>query len=213
MESIQWTEAIYTKKITVYTGQTPNSKLLKIKAVGTLEVALPTLLANLEDVDKATDWTPDLAEKILLEKKNALELVTYSLTNMPWPLFDRSFTLNNKLTFDKEKKHLVVSMHSIEHKKTPLKKRIVEAQMSYGIMSFKPLEPKQTYVELVALVDPKGSIPTWIVNFFQKKWPLKFFLALEKYCLQENPNPSVSPSLNKMIQKLLAEMKLSPHYF
>ena len=30
------------------------------------------------------------------------------------------------------------------------------------------------------LVDPKGSIPTWVVNLLQKKWPYKTLMKVKE---------------------------------
>ena len=48
-----------------------------------------------------------------------------------------------------------------------------------GLFQATSLEPdRRTELTVEVQVDPKGVIPAWIVNFFQKSWPLHTFEAI-----------------------------------
>ncbi|MFI5389926.1 MAG: hypothetical protein ACHQYQ_01090, partial [Bacteriovoracales bacterium] len=43
-----------------------------------------------------------------------------------------------------------------------------------------PMGPSKTKLEVEIVCDPKGMIPTWLVNLIQKSWPRKTITALMK---------------------------------
>ncbi len=206
-----WKKDRVIKGFTIYVREESDSEVLKIRAVGTLEAPLPSLMANLRDVESATDWTPDLLKKTTLDEISDLEAITYSLTAMPWPLYDRSLVLHNVLKLDKKRKLLVVHSRSVQHKDAPKSDDAVEAYMSYSYIAIRPVGLDKSYIEFIAAIDPKGSIPSWIVNFFQKKWPATFLRAMEKRSREFSP--PLKPGLTKMMNDLLREMKLPTNYF
>jgi hypothetical protein len=55
----------------------------------------------------------------------------------------------------------------------------VRGEILSGLFQATSLEPdKRTELTVEVQIDPKGFIPAWIVNFFQKNWPLHTFEAI-----------------------------------
>ncbi len=200
-----WEKSTSRDGFILYIRQNTNSGILELKVEGELAAPLPQVMANLRDVESSVKWTPDLMEKVTLRDVSDLEADTYSLTNLPWPFYDRHMVLNNKLFIDPERKLLVVYSHSISPGQKKIKGGTVEALMQYGYVAMRPTTAQRTYVKMIALIDPQGSIPAWVVNFFQRKWPINFFKALESYCQRAAPIP-LRPHLKKMMQELLKRM-------
>ena len=98
-----------------------------------------------------------------------------------------------------------------DRSKIPTHKKTIEAIVGYSNMGFRPISKGKTYVEFTAWVDPKGSIPAWVINFFQKKWPVSFFKALEEHST-EHP-VSLRHGLKQMLEDLLKEMGRDPKTF
>ena len=196
---------------TVYVSKSKSSGIVEIKVVGVLKAPLPAVMANLRDVEGAVEWTPSLIRRITVGKDSDTEAITYSVTDMPWPISDRSLIIRNQLKLDKKNKLLVVHSNSVEHSDAPESKGTVEAYMTYCRVALRPVGVAQSHIEFSAAVDPKGSIPIWIVNFYQKKWPVTFLKALEKR--SRRPSPPLRPGLEKMLGALLKEMKLPSNYF
>jgi hypothetical protein len=46
--------------------------------------------------------------------------------------------------------------------------------------------------------DPRGAVPTWLVNFFQKEWPHTTFKKLRAQVAK--PNIVESPVIKKLIE-------------
>ena len=124
---------------------------------------------------------------------------------MSWPVYDRTLILHNKLHLDKERKLLFVLSKTVPHKKAPQPERTIEAFVGYSNMGFRPVSRNKTYVELTAFIDPRGSIPSWLINFYQTSWPVDFLEAVEKRANEHN-NP-LRPGLQTMLDELLSLMK------
>jgi hypothetical protein len=70
---------------------------------------------------------------------------------------------------------------SVEHPKAPAKDSIgVRGVILHGRYVLQPKGPNQTFVKAEYLADPKGILPTWVVNIVQKNWPYKTLAGLRK---------------------------------
>ena len=49
------------------------------------------------------------------------------------------------------------------------------------------ISDKETNVEVTIHVDPRGKIPSWIVNLIQKNWPYRFIKGMETRSLSITP--------------------------
>lgn len=198
------------KRFSVYTRDEKGTDIVGIKVEGILEAPIMPILMNLRKVEGSSDWTPDQKEKKTVDNLGDVAAVTYSVSDMPWPIWDRSLLLHNELYLDKERKLLFVLSRSVEHKdySKDYSKDLerIRAEIRYSNMGFKPIGPKKTYVELTAFVDPRGSIPTWVVNFFQRKWPITFLKAIEERANKVKPEPN--KGITKMLKELLSLLEL-----
>jgi hypothetical protein len=207
-----WVKDSIRKGFTLYTRSEPNSKILGIKIEGKIKAPVDQVMAQLRDVENSTDWTPGLLIKSTIEDVDDKTAYTYSLSNMPWPLYDRDMILHNELLLDKKRKLLFILSKSVEHPKAiDIPDRVVRAHLGYSNLGMRPLDKENTYVELTVFIDPRGSIPSWLINFYQKKWPLSFLKSLEKHC-HENPIP-LRPGLRTMLHNLLEILEMPKNMF
>ncbi len=209
----QWKRDRVIRGFTVFTSQSSDSDIVPIKVEGEIEAPITAIMENLRTIEGSEEWTPDLIRKTTLEDLGPKKAITYSLTNMPWPLYDRVLVLENELFLDKGRKLLFVQSKTVnfDRAKIPHVKKTIEAMVGYSKMGFRPISKDKTFVEFTAWVDPKGSIPAWVINFFQKKWPVSFFEALEERC--DDHSPALRPGLKAMLSELLVEMDWDPKLF
>lgn len=192
---------IYSKNgITVYSQKAPDSDIVALKAVGILKAPMDQVVEVLRKVEISKEWIPHIDKKFLVQEFSDTESITYSVNILPWPFADRSLLLHNKLRFDREKKHLVVDIHSVDPEKNPIKEDIVRAKMYCGQMFIRPAGSGQTEIELMTFVDPKGHIPAWLVNMSQKSLPYDFLKALEEKASQTNYE--LRPTYKEMLEQL-----------
>lgn len=203
----KWKKDRIRRGFTVYLRDEKEAKsdILPIKVEGVLNAPIDSIMENLRVVEGSETWTPDLLKKTTLKDLGPREAITFSLTDMPWPVYDRRLVLHNKLLLDKKRKLLFVLSRTVPFDGAPIPERTVEAFVGYSNMGFRPLNKKQTYVELTAFIDPRGSIPSWIINFYQTSWPIDFLEAIEERANEHNK--SLRPGLQAMLDELLDLMK------
>ncbi|MEC7275295.1 MAG: START domain-containing protein [Bdellovibrionota bacterium] len=203
----KWEKSRIRRGFTIYVRdrEAAKSDILPIKVEGIINAPIASIMENLRTVEGSEDWTPDLLKKTTLKDLGPREAITYSLTDMSWPVYDRTLILHNKLHLDKERKLLFVLSKTVPHKKAPQPERTIEAFVGYSNMGFRPVSRNKTYVELTAFIDPRGSIPSWLINFYQTSWPVDFLEAVEKRANEHN-NP-LRPGLQTMLDELLSLMK------
>jgi hypothetical protein len=196
----KWEKIISESGLNVFTRQMPNSKILGFKLEGTISAPIDQIMENMRDVERNAEWTPDLAEKITIQEISDVEAITYSRNDLSWPISDRDFVTHNKLFIHKERKLLYVMTKSIIDKRFPPLRGVVRAWLSYSNIGLRPLSERKTYVEWTIFADPKGNIPTWLVNFYQRGFPIKFFKAVEKRA--QSTNLKLRPGLQSILEEL-----------
>ncbi|MCP4913342.1 MAG: hypothetical protein GY909_09490 [Oligoflexia bacterium] len=207
-----WKKERVKKGFSVYTRDEPNSDLVGIKVEGTIDAALPCTMSNLREVEASSEWIPGQIKKTTLKEVSDLEAVTYSLSDLPWPLNNREMILHNQLHLDLENDLLYVVSKSVNHPDhATVPEDTVRAIVHYSNVGLRPVTKKKTYVELTVFVDPKGSIPSWVVNFYQQGWPIEFIKALETRC--QSKSPKLLPGLKRYMHRLLKDMKLPKNLF
>jgi hypothetical protein len=194
-----WKKVYNKDGVLVHSQKDKNSKIVGFKAEAVLDAKLESVLQVLRDVEGTVKWAPNMVEKKTIINNSDLKAITYNNNDLPWPAADRDMILVNELRLDKENKVLVVDTHSVTHEAYPAFKNIVRAQMPYGTLEFKRVEDK-SWVRMTILVDPKGSIPIWLVNMLQKRLPLQFLKALEKE--SQLPRPKNLPGIKKLLEGL-----------
>jgi hypothetical protein len=196
-----WKKLFSKNGITVYSQKSPESDVVALKASGILKAPMDQVLEVLRKVEIAKEWIPDVDTKITIKDFSDLEAITYSVNILPWPFADRSLVLHNKLRLDREKKYLVIDIHSVDFETNPVKEDHVRANMYCGQTLLRPVAKGETEIELILFVDPRGHIPTWLVNMAQKSMPYNFLRALEEKAGQTNYE--LRPPFKKMLDQLL----------
>lgn len=196
---------LYTKKnLSFYSKKLKGSSLLNFRAVGEINVAMDEAMAILRSVKHATKWDENTRVKKTVENISDIEAITYSETGIPWPFRNRDLVLNNKLFIDTQRVALRVDVKSIERKDYPKRQKLVRAFLD-AKMFFREKSKEVTLVDLQILVDPKGSIPHWVVNIVQKTMPYDFLIGLVKYSRKVDMKPN--PGVAKLHQELKSLIK------
>ncbi|MFH1982294.1 MAG: START domain-containing protein [Pseudomonadota bacterium] len=175
-----WTETFREKGLTVYAMKTADSGVMAFRATGVLAAPIDQIMEVLRKVEIAGQWMPDVVDKITIDNISDLEAVTYSINKLPWPFAGRELILKNALRLDADNRFLVVDIYSVERKDIPQKEGAVRAVMHCGQTRLRPAGSGRTEMDIILFVDPKGAIPTWLVNIAQRRMPYDFLRALEK---------------------------------
>eukprot|EP01090_Pellita_catalonica_P009904 TRINITY_DN210_c0_g1_i1.p1 TRINITY_DN210_c0_g1~~TRINITY_DN210_c0_g1_i1.p1 ORF type:complete len:211 (+),score=45.53 TRINITY_DN210_c0_g1_i1:36-635(+) len=90
------------------------------------------------------------------------ENIFYQRVSLPWPIWHRDTVIRCTKFLEEGKGYLL--FESVEHDKEPEQpSKYVRAQLLIGMMAFEDVEGGVKMTRLVQ-VDPKGSIPLWVIS-------------------------------------------------
>ena len=164
--------------VRVFKKDVPNSDLVAFRGEALLDSPIEKLLWVLGDNDHRTEWVDRLERSVLLERIGAYEYVVYQQFDLPFPISDRDYVYRGKAVGGPGGR-VVLHMHSVKHEKAP-ETVGVRAHLIGSKYELIPKSGEQTIVIVEIHTDPKGLIPSWLVNTIQKGWPRKTLVALGK---------------------------------
>ena len=198
---IKWEFILSNQGILIQRKKVGNESIFALKATGTLNTSIEQIISTFRETKNAHKWAPDLRSRTLLKNISEIEAVVYDIHKMPWPCQDRDLVIHNKIELIKSRKQIALISTSIEnYSKDPGSKGRVRAELHYSFIGLTPITKTKTKVEFFIHVDPKGSIPSWVINLIIKTRPLGFLKAIEKRANQVKPK--LGPEITKMIKNL-----------
>ncbi|XDA84427.1 hypothetical protein R6Z07F_014239 [Ovis aries] len=147
------------------------------------DVPAETLYDVLHDIEYRKKWDSNVIETFDIARLTVNADVGYYSWRCPKPLKNRDvITLRSWLPMGTD---YIIMNYSVKHPKYPPRKDLVRAvsiQTGYLIQS---TGPKSCVITYLAQVDPKGSLPKWVVNkssqFLAPKAMKKMYKACVKY--------------------------------
>ncbi|KAE8628177.1 hypothetical protein XENTR_v10007376 [Xenopus tropicalis] len=180
-----WTMTYSKSGITVWIQILEEERALhKIKCkMECKDVSAEVLYDVLHDIEYRKKWDSNVIETFDIGKLTVNADIGYYAWKCPKPLKNRDvITLRSWLPFGND---YIIMNYSVKHAKYPPKKDLVRAvsiQTGYLIQSG---GPKSATLIYLAQVDPRGSLPKWVVNkssqFLAPKAMKKMYKACVKY--------------------------------
>ncbi len=165
--------------IRVSSRNVPGTPLVEIRGEALVEASAPRVAWALMDCAHAHEWVEALADCHIVETRGDFDRFTYNHFATPFVIKDRDFVTHVRGEMDKGARTLTLRFKSEEHPNAP-ETKYVRGNVIRSSYVITWLSPTQSRLIAEALVDPKGTVPLWIVNFFQKKWPVRSIQALRK---------------------------------
>jgi hypothetical protein len=164
--------------IQVFKKEIPGSSLISFKGQGLIDAPIAKVAQILVDSKRSQEWMESVKTTTVLSHNGDLEYVDYTHVGTPFVIKDREFVTRTKIEIDSKAQSLHFDIKSVEHPNAP-KTDYVRGEVLGSSFSLQAMEDgTKTYVTGEILADPKGTVPTWIVNLFQKGWPRKTIEAL-----------------------------------
>ena len=168
---VAWEKIGDSDGIGVYRREVPGSPLIAFKGEGYVNASIIRVASVLVDSDRAPEWVDSLTESKIIRWINETETVHYDHIGTPFVLKDRDFVSNCKLTFDPSRKNVTLKINAVKDPLAP-ETSYVRGELLHSSFSLTSAEHgTKTFVVAEIHADPKGSVATWIVNLFQKRWP------------------------------------------
>lgn len=189
--------------ITVWTqGLEEGKSIHKIKCrMICKDVSAETVYDVLHDIEYRRKWDTNVIETFDIAKLTVNADVGYYSWKCPKPLRNRDVvTLRSWLPIGKD--YLIMN-YSVKHAKYPPKKELVRAvsiQTGYMIQGPCSQAPNHCILTYLAQVDPRGSLPKWVVNKSSQFLAPKAMKKINKACLKysewkQRHNPNFKPWL------------------
>lgn len=167
-----WEEYDRYQGITMYRREIPGSSVLAYKGSGDLAGSMAKLVTVILDTPRKREWMSRIREARVLRDISAEEKLEYVHVSVPWPLQDRDFVYTARLELDRVNKKATIHYKSIEDPGMPSQSGKVRAQVYFGTFTLsRAADGVRTHVEAETHADPKGLIPKFLVNIYQKKMP------------------------------------------
>lgn len=191
-----WVEVYKKKDITICTQNIENSSFQMIKAVATFpDVAASVAYDVLHDSAYRTKWDKYMIKQESIGIINPNNDVCYYSLNSVSPIRPRDFVMQRSW-LETEKDRLICS-HSVCHEDYPPAKGCIRATV---LLSGYLIKEKEQGCEVIYIShsDPKGKLPTWLVNRVTKVVAPKVVKKLHKACLgypewKEKHHPTWKP--------------------
>jgi hypothetical protein len=178
-----WKKIGESKGIVGYTRPTSKSSVEEIKGVGIIEAPVAVIEALLRDTRAGTEYmykckeasevnTPEL-------KKTADTKYFYNVTSMTYPVSDRDVVGKADWSIDKATGTGYLHAEGIKSDYKMDKKKV---RMPFLIADYilVPKGPDKTEVTYIALADPGGNLPSFLVNLLTKNLSIQTIAGMRE---------------------------------
>jgi hypothetical protein len=173
--------------IDIYTAVVTGSSIYACKGVAVMNARIEEVAELIRDIPAVPEWTPDMKVARILSKQDNYHMLVYNVLNLPWPIMDRDFVVESKVSLDLANGRVEICADALSAPPVPINKnlvRITRLQISY---SLEYIDRGHTRVTLTSWTDPAGYLPVAIVNLVATKLPyeslngMRRMLGREKY--------------------------------
>ena len=150
------------------------------------EVSIAELMTVFLDTDRRKDWVDKFESSSDLSVDGEFSKTYYIRFDLPFPITDRDYVLSAEGKIDDANRVVTTLIKSVDHQKAPADDCCVRANALGTFYRFAQLPNGKTKLEVEVHTDPKGSLPSWLVNVIQKSWPRKTLQALVREAKKNN---------------------------
>lgn len=180
----EWKKADEGDGITIF--ERKEGDLLAFRAEGIVGAPVLDVAGTILDYEHNTEWVDHLEEETILSRPAPGQYIEYTHVGTPFVLKDRDFVCLVTVKVDEPSKTVSIESHSVEDPAKPTE--FVRGHVVHNEFRLAPAGPGKTILKGEFHIDPKGSVPKWIVNLFQRAWPKKAFEAIQKRVAKVKPS-------------------------
>jgi len=170
----EWEEIHRDELVTVYKKEIEGSDILAVKGVGTLDAPFAKVLSVVLDAPHRPQWMEQVEGVEVVRQISPTECIAYWHLSPPWPIRDRDLLIRETIEVDSANKRITLRMKSIEDPAFPPRADRIRAELFDASFVATPVDGgTKTAMIAESHADPKGSIPKWVVNIYQKDMPTK----------------------------------------
>jgi hypothetical protein len=157
--------------------------------VGVVDAPVATVALVLLDDARASEWVDSLAESKVVRLVSPHEYIEYNHVSMPWPVHDREFVTHVSLSADPATQTAVIRSVPAAGEEVAARPKIIRGDLT-SYYSLQAVDGgKRTLLSIELHSDPKGAIPAWVVNLFQKDWARETMRGIRKQVKKPDLKP------------------------
>jgi hypothetical protein len=184
----QWEQFDQEDGIRMYRRDVPGSDVVALRGDGFVAAPITRVASVFLDRKRSTEWIDRLAKAKVIRRISDTEQVEWDHIKTPTPLKDRDFVVKTRITTDPAKKQVIFTYQSVTDPLAPETSDYVRGTFHNGKFELTMgtrknadgTVTKGTIVSAEVEVDPRGSVPKFIVNMVQKSWPYQTLTSLRK---------------------------------
>jgi len=180
-----WTKTKEKDSVSVYQKEVPGTKIVAFKGEGVINAPLSRVASVIFDVARVGEWSSSIVESRILKWIDDLTYIEYDHVKTPFIIKDRDFVTRIHVSYDKTGV-MTFDFKSVEDSSAPVTK-YVRGEVVQAAYTLKSIEGgNRTFLTGELQGDPKGAIPQWIVNYYQKDWPVDTIMAMRRQVRKDN---------------------------
>lgn len=188
--------------IQVFSRKVEGSDVVAFKGQAEIDAPVSKVVSVLSDTAHKKDWVAKLVEARDLKISSPFERVEYNHTASGFPFVsDRDFVFRAWVELDRANHQFVIHLKSVADPNAPQSDGLVRGEITEGAYFLAPIDDgRRTKLVLEIQADPKGSIPKFLVNSFQKHWPRKTIQGIQRQVIRGDlaDNPAITEAMRRL---------------
>ncbi|MBS2027006.1 MAG: hypothetical protein JST54_03795 [Deltaproteobacteria bacterium] len=197
-----WEQVRDQDGVKVYTRKTEGTSLYALRSDGVVDAPLDKVAQVFFDHARTPEWIDRMADEHVVRFLGATEYVEYNRVNLPFPFSDRDYVTRVHVHVDTARNRLEMTSSSIDAPDLPSTCVRGSLETAYVLSSVDG--GAHTRIQVLYLMDPNGALPHWVVNIFQKSWPLATFRGIRKQLLKPDLREPPLQQLRDVVSQLRA---------
>jgi hypothetical protein len=175
-----WVLESNTEGISLWTKDSPGSKIKQFKLKTTIESDIESAYHLLRDIEKMSNWYDRIKEVKLIKSINEDEGIYLLEYSLPFPFENRITTVKGSIDYNPIGKKLGVNTMYFESSIPKEKAGLVKVLKIWSSWEITTKTNNQLEIIHMGSMDPSGNIPQWLVNDGVLTGPIKTIKAFKK---------------------------------
>jgi hypothetical protein len=165
-----WEQIADKEGVKVFRRSRPGSPIKSMKGIGIVDAPLATVALVLLDDARAPEWVDSLAESRVVRVISPHEYIEYNHVAMPSICRDREFVTRVQMWSNATHQVAYIKSEPGDDASVASHPKRIRGTLAafYALRAIDGGKRTQLSIELHS--DPKGLLPAWVVNLFQKDW-------------------------------------------
>jgi hypothetical protein len=170
-----WRLVTSDRGVDVYRRTVAGTGLVAFKGVGTIDAPVWKIASILLDTKRAPEWADSLKESRVVRRLGPSGYIEYNRLGMPFIVRDREFVSDVTIEVSPAARTFAL-VYRPTMERVPASSHVVRGEILAGRFEAVSIDAgRRTRLTAELQADPKGLLPMWLVNMFQRSWPVTTF--------------------------------------